>query len=85
MKIGLNPDREDGTWPTETTAWVAFAMQFAKMCEGKQTASLWLRLVPELKEVRTFEEDMPRYVVVGRFEWAHPPQPKKFDPGHGFM
>lgn len=85
MKIGLNPDRADGTWPTETTAWVAFAMQFAKMCEGKQTASLWLRLVPELKEVRLFEEDTTRYVVVGRFEWAHPPQPEKRDSLYGFM
>lgn len=85
MKIGFNPDREDGTWPTVTTAWLAFAFQFAKMCEENQNASMFIRLVPELKIVRNFEEDEPRYIVLGRFEFIDLPQSKKSYPGHGFM
>lgn len=67
--IGANPDREDGTWPTPTIAYVAFAMKFGDLCSALQGQELFVRKCPKLEEVRDDESDEVRYRMLGRFAW----------------
>jgi hypothetical protein len=65
--VGLNPAREDGTWLTEEEALRNFALQFCKAMSKAQGRMMYVRLKPELTQTHNFDEDMPTYLLVGRF------------------
>jgi len=83
--LGLNPDHEDGLWPTEEAALQGFANQFCMAMQAAQGRNVYVRIAPKVEKLAAFEGNWTSYKIIGRFSVEVQEENMPPETGFGFV